>query len=98
MATAAAAALSPTSTAALLSSCKKLVCVGRNYAAHAKELGNAVPTAPMLFIKPSTSLLYPPQHGSILCPDEVTSLHHEVELGVVIGKRARDLDEKSVAS
>jgi len=86
-----------TSTASLLSACRKLVCVGRNYAAHAKELGNAVPSKPVLFLKPSTSLLSPSQ-GPILCPEEVTSLHHEVELGIVIGKKGVDIPISSVSS
>ena len=77
------------STAALLSTCRKLVCVGRNYAAHAKELGNAVPSKPVLFLKPSTSLALTP--SPLLVPDEVTSLHHEVELGLVIGRTAKDI-------
>ena len=80
-------------TQSLLSTCRKLVCVGRNYAAHAKELGNALPTKPVLFLKPSTSLTLTP--NPILLPPTVTSLHHEVELGLVIGKTARDI---SVAS
>ena len=73
----------------LLSACRKLVCVGRNYAAHAKELGNAIPSKPVLFLKPSTSLAFP--SSPILMPDEVTSLHHEVELGLVISRTARDI-------
>jgi acylpyruvate hydrolase len=68
-----------------VSSASKIVCIGRNYAEHAKELGNAVPTNPVLFLKPTSSFITEPQ--SILIPDGVT-LHHEVELGVVIGQRA----------
>jgi acylpyruvate hydrolase len=77
------------STSSLLSACRKLVCVGRNYAAHAAELGNAIPSKPVLFLKPSTSLC--PSPSPILVPDEVTSLHHEVELGLVIGRTAKDI-------
>ena len=80
---------SVSSTSSLLSTCRKLVCVGRNYAAHAKELGNAVPSKPVLFLKPSTSLCLSPM--PILVPAEVTALHHEVELGLVIGRTARDI-------
>ena len=78
-----------TSASALLTTCRKLVCVGRNYAAHAKELGNALPTKPVLFLKPSTSLCLTP--SPILLSDDVTSLHHEVELGLVIGRTAKDI-------
>ena len=87
---------SSSSTSSLLSSCRKLVCVGRNYAAHAKELGNAVPSKPVLFLKPSTSLCLTP--SSILVPDEVSSLHHEVELGLVIGRTARDISVQDAHS
>ena len=84
------------STTALLSTCRKLVCVGRNYAAHAKELGNAVPTKPVLFLKPSTSLALTP--SPLLVPDDVTSLHHEVELGLVIGRTAKDISPSDAHS
>lgn len=72
--------------------CRKVVCVGRNYAEHAKELGNAVPQTPVLFLKPPSSLV---THGS---PVELPAAaaddsHHEVELGLVIGKRGRDIPE-----
>jgi acylpyruvate hydrolase len=74
----------------LISRCRKLVCVGRNFGAHAKELGNPLPSKPFFFIKPSTSLLAQGQ-GPILIPPQEKELHHEVELGVVIGKRATDV-------
>ncbi|XP_028751661.1 probable acylpyruvase FAHD1, mitochondrial [Neltuma alba] len=71
----------------------KIVAVGRNYAAHAKELGNAVPKEPVLFLKPTSSYLE--NGGTIEVPHNVDSLHHEVELAVVIGKKARDVPESS---
>jgi 2-keto-4-pentenoate hydratase/2-oxohepta-3-ene-1,7-dioic acid hydratase in catechol pathway len=67
----------------------KILCIGRNYAAHAKELGNAVPTEPLLFLKPPSSLLDP--GGTIRLPRESTRVEHEAELGVVLGKRCRDV-------
>ncbi|EGD83105.1 fumarylacetoacetate hydrolase domain-containing protein 1 [Salpingoeca rosetta] len=76
----------------LVDTCRKIVCVGRNYKAHAAELGNAVPSKPMLFLKPPSSLLLPGD-GPIEIPREVTELHHEVELGVVIGDTGRDVAE-----
>jgi 2-keto-4-pentenoate hydratase/2-oxohepta-3-ene-1,7-dioic acid hydratase in catechol pathway len=69
----------------------KIVCVGRNYADHAKELGNQVPAEPLLFFKPPSSLLAP--GGSIESPAVSQRVDFEGELGVVIGKRARDLAE-----
>lgn len=61
----------------------KIVAVGRNYAAHAKELGNAVPKEPVLFLKPTSSYLE--NGGTIEVPHPLESLHYEVELAVVIG-------------
>ncbi|CAN1129792.1 Probable acylpyruvase FAHD1, mitochondrial [Linum perenne] len=71
----------------------KIVGVGRNYAAHAKELGNAVPKEPVLFLKPTSSYL--DNGGTIEIPHPLESLHHEVELAVVIGQKARDVAEAS---
>lgn len=76
----------------LLSVGTKIVAVGRNYAAHAKELGNAVPKEPVLFMKPTTSYLE--NGGTIEVPSPLESLDHEVELAVVIGQRARDVPER----
>ncbi|GMH18778.1 hypothetical protein Nepgr_020619 [Nepenthes gracilis] len=69
----------------------KIVAVGRNYAAHAKELGNVVPKEPVLFLKPTSSYLA--NGGTIEIPHPLESLDHEVELAVVIGQRARDVPE-----
>jgi 2-keto-4-pentenoate hydratase/2-oxohepta-3-ene-1,7-dioic acid hydratase in catechol pathway len=63
----------------------KIVCVGRNYRAHAAELGNQVPTEPLLFIKPNSALLAP--EGTIEVPTSSQRVEHEAEIGVVIGKR-----------
>lgn len=65
----------------------KIVCVGRNYAAHAAELGNEVPKEPLLFLKPPSSLLAP--DTSIELPLESERVEHEGELGVVIATRLR---------
>src|SRR5215472_3009895 len=65
----------------------KIICVGRNYAAHAKELGNAVPDKPLLFFKPPSSII---ENGEpiVLPPDSLTKqVEHEGEVGVVIGAR-----------
>lgn len=85
-----------TSTSAyqkLLSVGTKIVAVGRNYAAHAKELGNAVPKEPVLFMKPTSSYLV--NGGTIEVPHPLLSLDHEVELAVVIARKARDVPESS---
>merc|ERR1719193_1984389 len=58
---------------------KKIVAVGRNYADHAKELGNAVPTKPLLFMKPASSYIRAGQ--AIEIPLGCSQLHHEIELG-----------------
>jgi 2-keto-4-pentenoate hydratase/2-oxohepta-3-ene-1,7-dioic acid hydratase in catechol pathway len=65
----------------------KIVCVGRNYAAHAKELGNEVPKEPLLFLKPPSSIVGP--GGAVVIPKESERVEHEAELGVVIGSRLR---------
>jgi acylpyruvate hydrolase len=65
----------------------KIVCVGRNYAEHAKELGNEVPDKPVLFLKPASALIY--SGGEIIHPDYGNELHHEVELVLLIGETVR---------
>jgi 2-keto-4-pentenoate hydratase/2-oxohepta-3-ene-1,7-dioic acid hydratase in catechol pathway len=67
----------------------KIVAVGRNYRAHAKELGNDVPTTPLLFLKPPSALLDP--NGSIVRPKQSQRVEHEAELGVVIGRRCKNV-------
>jgi len=62
----------------------KVVCVGRNYSEHAKELGNEIPDNPVLFLKPSSALIY--SGGEIIHPVFGNELHHEVELVLLIGK------------
>jgi len=65
----------------------KIVCVGRNYAEHAKELGNEVPDKPVLFLKPTSALIY--SGGQIIHPDYGSELHHEVELVLLIGETVK---------
>jgi 2-keto-4-pentenoate hydratase/2-oxohepta-3-ene-1,7-dioic acid hydratase in catechol pathway len=65
----------------------KIVCVGRNYAAHAKELGNAVPREPLLFLKPPSSLVRSGE--SIRLPIVSHQVEYEGEIGVVVGKMLR---------
>lgn len=65
----------------------KIVCIGRNYAAHARELGNAVPERPLVFLKPPSSLIG--DGDTILLPDESQRVEHEAEIGIVIGRTTR---------
>ena len=65
----------------------KIVCVGRNYLAHARELGNEVPEQPLLFLKPPSALIADGE--AIVLPPESAQVEHEGEIAVVIGSRAR---------
>ncbi len=67
----------------------KIVCVGRNYAEHAKELGNEVPTEPLLFLKAPSSLGV--DGDAIVIPPQSEQVEHEGELAIVIGKAAKDI-------
>ncbi|NHI17245.1 fumarylacetoacetate hydrolase family protein [Microbacterium excoecariae] len=67
----------------------KVVCVGRNYRAHAEELGNDVPAEPLLFFKPNTSVIGP--GDSIVRPPQTSDTQWEGELAVVIGSIAKNV-------
>jgi 2-keto-4-pentenoate hydratase/2-oxohepta-3-ene-1,7-dioic acid hydratase in catechol pathway len=70
----------------------KIVCVARNYAAHAKELGNEVPKEPLLFLKPPSSVI---AHGEMIAlPAQSERVEHEAEIGLVIGRRLRNGSEQ----
>ncbi len=72
----------------------KIVCVGRNYADHAKELNNSIPKQPILFIKPATSAVNMAE--PIVIPKDQGSCHHELELAVLIGKRLKNANAEQV--
>ena len=74
----------------------KIVCVGRNYAEHAKELGNEVPQEPLIFLKPPSSLIA--SGDSIVYPKLSQRVDFEGELGVVIGTRARHVTAANAQS
>src|SRR5579872_1474061 len=74
----------------------KIVCIGRNYAAHARELGQDVPAEPLLFLKPPSALAGP--GGTIHLPPESSRVEHEAELAVVIGRRAKGVSRESALS
>src|SRR5512139_3434181 len=65
----------------------KIICVGRNYVEHAKELGNEVPKVPLIFLKPPSSII--PAGEAILLPSQSAQVEHEGELVAAIGKRGR---------
>jgi len=67
----------------------KVVGVGRNYADHAAELGQVVPTTPLLFLKPNTSVIGP--DDPIVLPPYSSEVHHEAELAIVIGKITKNV-------
>ena len=69
----------------------KIVCVGRNYAAHAAEHGADVPSEPLLFLKPPSSVIAP--GAEIVLPELSSRVEHECELALVIGRRCRAVAE-----
>ena len=72
-----------------------VVCVGRNYAAHAAELGNEAPTEPLIFLKPPTCVIGPDE--AVIAPSISELVSYEGELAVVIGKECRYLSEEDAA-
>ena len=71
----------------------KIVCVGRNYVAHAKELGNEVPLEPLLFLKPPSSVI--PTGTPIVLPPQSQQVEYEGEIGVVIGRALKHASESA---
>jgi len=67
----------------------KILCVGRNYVEHAKELGNEVPKVPLVFMKPPSSIIS--EGEAIILPPQSKQVEHEAELVIVIGKRGRHI-------
>ena len=70
----------------------KIICIGRNYAEHAAELKNEIPTEPVVFLKPETALL--PKNHPFIYPDHTKDLHFEVELVIRINKLGKHIDEQ----
>ena len=74
----------------------KIICVGRNYREHAKEMGNEVPVEPLLFLKPPSSLIGDGE--TIILPTHMSSqVEFEGEIGLVIGERLKDVSEEEGA-
>ncbi|MEO6886865.1 MAG: fumarylacetoacetate hydrolase family protein, partial [Jatrophihabitantaceae bacterium] len=72
-----------------------VVCVGKNYADHAAEMGGQAPASPIIFLKPSTSVI---GHGDVIRRPISDRVDHEAELGVVIGRPARDVSREDALS
>lgn len=71
----------------------KIICLARTYPEHAQEMHAAVTENPLLFLKPESSVIF--NHGTIVIPNMSHCLHHEVELGVIIGKKGRYISQKN---
>ncbi len=67
----------------------KIIGIGRNYSAHAKELGNPIPDQPILFMKPASTIVN--DGGKVAIPSFSDNCHHEVELAVLIGRGGKDI-------
>jgi len=73
----------------------KIIGIGRNYRAHAEELGNPMPAQPIIFLKPPTSLIGPGQ--AIVLPPDSTRVEQEAEIGIVVLERLRDVSREEAA-
>jgi 2-keto-4-pentenoate hydratase/2-oxohepta-3-ene-1,7-dioic acid hydratase in catechol pathway len=69
----------------------KIVCVGRNYAEHAAELGNDVPTEPLLFLKAPSAIVF--HNEAIAIPSQSTQVEHEAELAIIIGRDCKNVGD-----
>lgn len=69
----------------------KLVCLARTYKKHAKEMKSEVPKTPFLFLKPASSVIF--DGDSIIYPEMSKCLHHEVELGLIVGKKCKNISQ-----
>ena len=72
----------------------KVVCIGKNYADHAAEMGGVVPEEPIIFLKPNTSVIGP--NDTIVWPDMSERVDHEAELAIVIGRICKDVPKERV--
>lgn len=74
----------------------KILCVGRNYVEHAKEMGNEVPKVPLIFMKPSSAIISDGE--TVILPPQSKQVEHEAELVIVIGKRGRHIKAEEAKS
>ncbi len=70
----------------------KILCIGRNYAEHIRELGNETPDVPVIFIKPASSVI--PDGGTIVIPPYSHDCHHEAELALLVGREGKDIPQE----
>lgn len=74
----------------------KIICIGRNYAEHIRELGNEIPDRPVLFMKPASSIIG--EDESIIIPSYSRDCHHEVELAILIGRTIKGISATEALS
>ncbi len=74
----------------------KIICLGRNYLDHIRELGNKVPDRAVIFCKPSSSLL--PDGGTIVIPEYSDECHHELELALLVGRQGKNIAAEEALS
>lgn len=70
---------------------KKILCLGLNYMSHIKEMGKSPPSEPIIFMKPSSSLIG--HEGEIVIPKDIGTVHHEIELAVIVGWKVKEVEE-----
>ena len=70
----------------------KIICLARTYKEHAREMNTVVTEDPLLFLKPASSIIF--NHETIIIPKRSQCLHHEVELGVILGKKGKNIKEE----
>ncbi len=71
----------------------KIICLARTYKEHAREMNADITEDPLLFLKPTSSIIF--DHGTILIPKRSHCLHHEIELGVIIGKKGKNIRQEN---
>lgn len=71
----------------------KIICLAKTYKKHAKEMNSKVRKKPLLFLKPASSVIF--NGGSIILPSISKSVHHEVELGIVISKKGKNISKEN---
>jgi 5-carboxymethyl-2-hydroxymuconate isomerase len=74
----------------------KILCIGRNYVEHIKELGNEAPAAPVIFMKPASSVIG--EGEEVVIPAYSDNCHHEAELALLVGKSAKNISEEAALS
>jgi len=74
----------------------KILCIGRNYVDHIKELGNEAPSAPVIFMKPASAVIGDGEH--VVIPAYSDNCHHEAELALLVGRKCRNISEAEATS